>query len=209
MGSEMCIRDSDAEMQLHLHYGALPFGLAFLASTFGIAALVRARPVVPVWNRLHVSERQRPVVLASLLLAAQLTATVISGPFGLNLQLSHFTRTDAHTAAIREVIELIPPRASVAAQSGLLPHVSQRREVWEFPPAFGAQYVLLDVDLWHASHGPPGLDRDWYFARTVLPGSGYCLIVERESVQLWHLCKDPQQKNPQLLNDEVSRGPAQ
>src|SRR4051794_40891683 len=100
------------------------------------------------------------------MLAAQLTTAITSGPFGLNFQLSHYTRSESHTAAIQEVINLVPPRASLAAQSGLLPHLSQRREVWEFPPAFGAQYVVLDVASWHESHGPPGLDRDWYFART-------------------------------------------
>jgi uncharacterized membrane protein len=198
----------EAEMQLHLHYGALPYGLAFLASTFGAAAIVRSRRLQPVWKRLHLAEPQRAVALASLFLVAQLVAAVTSGPFGLNFQLSHYSRPAEHTEAIRDVIKLVPPNASLAAQSGILPHVSQRQEVWEFPPAFGAQYVLLDTASWHASHGPPGLDRDWYFARTVLPGHGYCLIVEQSSVQLWHLCKDGQEKESEPASDVIGQGPS-
>ncbi|MCS6801999.1 MAG: DUF2079 domain-containing protein [Chloroflexota bacterium] len=50
---------------------------------------------------------------------------------------------------IREAIALIPRDASLLAQTDLVPHVSQRRQIYMFPdaPVFaGADYVLLDLE---------------------------------------------------------------
>jgi uncharacterized membrane protein len=193
----------DAEMRLTLHYGALPMGLAFVASTIGIAALARSTRVDGVWRRLRIAQHQRAVVLAGGLLAVQLVAAFLNGPFGLKFDLSHYTRADENAVAVRDVLRLVPPRASVAAQSGLVPHLSQREQIWEFPPAFGAQYVVLDVTSWHTYHGPTTPERDYELARAALPASGYCLIVERGSVQLWHLCQQETGPQPADAPDAV------
>jgi hypothetical protein len=75
----------------------------------------------------------------------------------------------------------------VGAQSGLVPHLSQRREIWEFPPAFGAEYVVIDGKSWWARHGPWFPDGDYELAKAALPSTGYCLRYERDGVQLWQL----------------------
>ncbi|HET8914052.1 MAG TPA: DUF2079 domain-containing protein [Ktedonobacteraceae bacterium] len=51
-----------------------------------------------------------------------------------------------HTDLAQSIINMIPPDASVSAQSGLVPHVSQRKNIYLFPYAKdSAQYIFLDV----------------------------------------------------------------
>ena len=52
-------------------------------------------------------------------------------------------------AALETAIALegIPPEASISSQGTLLPHLSQRKEVWEFPDLRDADYVIIDRDL--------------------------------------------------------------
>jgi uncharacterized membrane protein len=55
-------------------------------------------------------------------------------------------RITAHTELAQHFIDLIPPTASVSAQSRLVPHLSQRLNVYMFPYADDrAAYILLDV----------------------------------------------------------------
>jgi uncharacterized membrane protein len=65
--------------------------------------------------------------------------------------------TNAHTALAQHFIDMIPSDASVSAQSTLVPHISQRKHIYQFPyavplsyavhpqPATMADYVFLDV----------------------------------------------------------------
>lgn len=51
-----------------------------------------------------------------------------------------------HTGLAQSIINLIPSDASVSAQSGLVPHVSQRKNIYLFPFAKdSAEYIFLDV----------------------------------------------------------------
>jgi len=174
----------DAEMGLHLHYGILPLALAFVASTMGITYLSFGRRSAGLRRALHLDSRRAPLAFAGLLLVAQLAAAVLSGPFGLRWNPSHYQQTP-HDFAVRQAISLVPPEASLAAQSGLLPHVSQRRQVWEFPPAFNADYVLIDHLTWWQVHGPPSPELNYFVASANLPHTGYCLVHEVDGVQLW------------------------
>lgn len=54
-----------------------------------------------------------------------------------------FTSTDRATA--QAAFAQIPAGASIAAQSGLAPHLSQRAQIWEFPVLNDAEYVILDT----------------------------------------------------------------
>lgn len=54
--------------------------------------------------------------------------------------------TNAHTALAQQFIAMIPPDASVSAQSSLVPHISERHKIYLFPYADdSADYIFLDV----------------------------------------------------------------
>src|SRR2546421_32306 len=63
--------------------------------------------------------------------------------FAQDFRWPHIT---AHTQLAQRFIDMIPPAASVSAQSRLVPHLSQRLNVYMFPYADDrANYILLDV----------------------------------------------------------------
>lgn len=73
----------------------------------------------------------------------------------------HWPRVTAHAALANSLLPLIPPDASVSAQSDLVPHLSERRAVYLFPDhAATADYVLLDVtgNLFPLQNTPAGYD---------------------------------------------------
>jgi uncharacterized membrane protein len=182
----------DWEMSLLLHYGVLPAALLFTCTVAGIARLAASSRLAGLWRPLSARRLQAAVVLASLVLVAEVLAAYFNGPFGRRLQLSHYRQT-SHSAAVREVLRLVPSDASVSAQSGLLPHLAQRRQAWEFPPAFGAQYVVIDRTEWFHVHGPPIPENDYHVALASLPYNGYCLLFAKDGAELWHLGHCPQQ----------------
>jgi uncharacterized membrane protein len=52
----------------------------------------------------------------------------------------------AHTELAQHFIDMIPPQASVSAQSALVPHLSHRKQIYLFPYGDNyADYILLDV----------------------------------------------------------------
>ncbi|MEO8952995.1 MAG: DUF2079 domain-containing protein [Ktedonobacteraceae bacterium] len=64
-------------------------------------------------------------------------------PFAHNFR---WPRMTMHTEIAQHVIAMIPPTASVSAQTRLVPHLSQRLSIYLFP--YGddqAEYILLDV----------------------------------------------------------------
>ena len=64
-------------------------------------------------------------------------------PFAQGFRWPHIT---AHTQLAQHFIDMIPPTASVSAQTRLVPHLSQRLNVYMFPYADDrANYILLDV----------------------------------------------------------------
>jgi hypothetical protein len=80
------------------------------------------------------------------------------------------------------VIAVVPPDAAVSAQSGLLPHLSQRRAVWEFPRLESADYVIVDRTGWRSSQaGGAGFER----TLNALPSLGYCPMLIDDGVTLY------------------------
>jgi uncharacterized membrane protein len=108
----------------------------------------------PLRKRFHLPKNSSlPHHLHSMLLALMLIYILFSVlhqdythsamPFAQDFRWPHIT---AHTQLAQRFIDMIPPTASVSAQSRLVPHVSQRLNVYMFPYADDrANYILLDV----------------------------------------------------------------
>jgi len=89
---------------------------------------------------------------------------------------------DAHDRLGAKILELVPARVPVSAQSALYPHLSHRQRMYQFPTVADADYVVLDV-----TNRPAPLDYPGYFhhARLALinprfgplaAGDGYLLL---------------------------------
>ena len=163
---------------LHLHYAILPFTLLLVAAVLGIERSARSA----VWSRIGLNRARATVVLAGVLLLGEGVAFLLGSPLGPRRFYTARYQATSHTAAVVRVLRAVPSDAALSAQSGLLPHLSHRREVWEFPQMESARYEVIDRRSWHSSQaGDAGyegtLDR--------LPALGFCPLVQVDGVELW------------------------
>jgi hypothetical protein len=115
------------------------------------------------------------------MLAAQVAGYVASSPLGGRLVPERYLPTP-HTNAVSRVLRAVPPDASLSAQSGLLPRLSQRRAVYEFPRLENAEWVVIDRKGWHSSQASgAGYER----VLSTLPAQGYCRILADDGVELY------------------------
>ena len=102
-------------------------------------------------------------------------------PPARGFDLSRFRDDQTHQHAVAAAIALIPPDASVSAQTGLAPHLAHRRTLFEFPEGIGATYVLLD------SHGDIARPYQSLYApfAAMLPNDGYTILSSDDGVTLY------------------------
>jgi hypothetical protein len=87
-------------------------------------------------------------------------------------------------AAALRVLDRIPSAVPVAASGSLLPHLSERRDIWELPAGVGVAWVAVDD-----AGGVSEQSRAAGYAAAVaaLPGRGYHRVAEGGGVTVWHL----------------------
>jgi uncharacterized membrane protein len=170
-----------AQQSLSLHYGIYPFTLLLVAAVFGAARLARASHLMPLWRALRVPVRHRATVVAGGLALTQAVAWATDSPLGGRFDPASYRRTP-HTDAIERTLALIPPDAPLSAQSNLVPHLSQRRFIRDFPRIDHAEYVVIDLKSW-------GIWQTTFeiYDRILheLPSLGFCRIVEDDGVELY------------------------
>ena len=135
------------------------------------------------WRRLpalpHLA-RTAGLALAGLSVASYFVAAALPG--GRNFYPADVGGLDRFRA-VNAVLDRIAPNAPVAASSGLVTHLSERREIWEFPAGLGVQYVVLDSTDHLTDKSRP----DYNHARSRMPGWHYRVVASAAGVTLWEL----------------------
>ncbi len=101
-------------------------------------------------------------------------------PFSKGFQ---WPQTSAHTDLGQHFMDMIPPTASVSAQSALAPHISERRSIYLFPYAdTQADYIFLDVsgDIYPFFGSRPYLHE----VKKVLLSGNYGLVAAQDGYLL-------------------------
>lgn len=173
---------------LTLHYAILPHALLTVAAVVAIARFARPGASPGAGQPAAVATRWRPylpLLLAALLLVAQTVSFLLGSSLGPRRFAPEHYRQSAHTAAIGRVIRAVPPEVPLSGQGGLLPHLSQRRAIWEFPRLGAAEYVIIDRKGWRSSQSDGA-----GYERTIaaLPSLGYCLLLAEDGVELYARC---------------------
>ncbi len=124
----------------------------------------------------------RSLSLAFLILSAAIAFWAASPfPPARGFDPARFGTDQAHWQVVAEAIALIPPDASVSAQTGLGPHLAHRTALDEFPDGIGADYILLDArgDIARPYRAlyPPAL--------AALPTEGYAPLWSRDGITLY------------------------
>ncbi|MBI2864144.1 MAG: DUF2079 domain-containing protein [Chloroflexi bacterium] len=118
-------------------YSAVLIPPIFLASVHGVGVLMRRKRGngnLYLWAAVS-------YVLVSSAVSYYLYSP---GPFSQRFRPERYV-IDEHTAQGLQIIDtMISPKASVSAQTDLVPHLSHRKEIYVFPYLHNAKYVLLD-----------------------------------------------------------------
>lgn len=171
---------------LDLQYAAPVLTLATIAALFGLArgtALLRhiagAHGFRPDLRR-QAASRVAPAVVVC---GAALIAGYVRGPFPPEHAAARWRfADDGAAAALTRVERLLPPDASLSAQTGLAPHLSQRRVQWEFPRLLGADYVILQTGGMRSTQSvQAGFDS----TAAALPEPGYMLVAGDGPIRLY------------------------
>ena len=99
----------------------------------------------------HTTKRLRrfQAGLLLLLLVYILVSVVHEDAYRSGMPLArgfHWPQVTEHTTLAQHFIDMVPPEASVSSQSKLVPHMSQRLNIYMFPYAdTQADYILLDL----------------------------------------------------------------
>lgn len=177
------------------HYSAEPLSVMFLSLIFGLRFLIRhsgrgsgLTAGEAGIQALDHSSRAGMTVGSQKLLALYLTANTITGfilfsplPPSFSADVNRFT-INSHTRLFFGLKKLIPPGASVSAQSNLVPELAFRREVYEFPVLKNAEYVFLDAKG-HIS-GQSQL-KGFFEKKSRLESLGYQLIKDEDGFQIY------------------------
>jgi uncharacterized membrane protein len=122
------------------HYAAPLVPFVIISSVYGVDFLATLG-----WKRLKIPSRKTLYLLSGVVLITSLCYHYYLGFSPLSAQVQWPAVTEHHHMA-QELIDQIPPTASVSAQFNLNPHVSQRETLYMFPNINDAEYIFLDVD---------------------------------------------------------------
>src|SRR6266852_6033114 len=106
---------------------------------------VGEKPVAASWRLERWIRPASLVVLLGFVLFNVVSVDFTYGalPFSRGFGWPHVT---AHDALAQRLIEMIPASASVSAQSTLVPHISERTNIYQFPyDDDNANYIFLDI----------------------------------------------------------------
>ena len=128
---------------IRYHYTASLLPFLFFAAIVGIQRIWRWR------NYSEIDRHARGVALGALLLTASILSYYFQspGPLARNFDPARY-EVNTHTAIGQALFQSIPAEAIVLVQTGLIPHVTDRRSVYEFPaiPFFWqAEYLVADT----------------------------------------------------------------
>lgn len=179
------LSDHPQQAALDLQYAVASITLLAVAAAFAARDIAGGRIL-----GLTIVARRRAAVAAAipaLLMATTLTAFALSSPYSPR---NPYSGADAdHREVIASAMRVIPDDASVSAQNTLLPHLSQRERIYEFPDVPPhAEWVILDASLpVTAQTLESGYDR----VLGELESWGFALSFEQAGVRLYSRSVEP------------------
>ena len=167
------LSDHPQQSQLELHYAMAPLALAWVSAVLGVERVAPGS-----WPRWMPLPRDRSLVAAAaglVVLASSVVTFVMWSPYAPGAE--RYAPGASHRAVVRDALALVPADVSVSAQNTLLPHLSRRKAIFEFPELHGAEYVVVDPSL-----PVTGQARGAGYAGKIanLPELGYELVFDHD-----------------------------
>lgn len=141
------LSDLDLIYSIKYHYTAPALPFLFFGAVIGIERILN-------WRQLQVYRAACMLAFGGLLLITSAADYyfVSAGPFSLNYDPARY-ELGAHTSIGQTLFQSIPSDAIVMVQTGLIPHLTNRRRVYEFPGTnflWQSEYLVADTtNLWY------------------------------------------------------------
>lgn len=126
--AENLLTDFSSQFSSMYQYDAVLIGGLFVATIFGIRAVLQR---LPIYNRGF-----RYLFLSAAIFVFFLRSPI--SPFTFPFELF---KTNPHWEAFREITAMIPPDVSVASPTNLTPHIARRERIYQI----GYEPVMTDV----------------------------------------------------------------
>ena len=178
------LSDHPQQSRLELHYVMAPLALAWVAATLGLERIAGGK--VPRVALTPQRRRTASGVAAAIVLVSSVTTFALWSPY--SPRAARYAPGAAHRDAITQALALVPREASVSAQHTLLPHLSRRQDIFEFPDLHGAGYVIVDPSLPVTRQT---IDAGYADAIAALRSRGYDLLFDRDGVRVYRRTQGP------------------
>ena len=158
------------QSRLELHYSMAPLALTWVGA---LLSLERA-------SRWRLGGVPLATVLSLLVVASSAVTFFAWSPYSPGEE--RYAPDAAHRAVLREALDAVPGGVAVSAQNTILPHLSRRERVDEFPDLGDAEYVIVDPSL-----PVTGQSRAAGYDEAVagMTERGFELIFDRDGVQVF------------------------
>jgi uncharacterized membrane protein len=166
---------SPHQYSIRYHYTAPLTAFVFVSAIHGARNLLTSA----VWRRRLRLPMDLPAARRALAAVLIWCAVLHYGPT-LPAYLRQYARTP-HARLTTEFLRRIPAQAAVSAQDTLVPHLSQRPEMYVFPNIAAAEYIALDTS---ASTVPLSADEYQRAVEVLLDGDAYRVIEQQGSLLL-------------------------
>jgi hypothetical protein len=181
--------------EVYFQYFGLIAGQVFIAAVYGAKRLFKTQGCSlqgsPQRTHLLSSAEKR---LAVLILVSSLFSAITISSIGLPGLTSRRFEVNAHVEMLHEVLNLIPPDASVATQNDILPHLAQRKYVvmlgWpreSTVDSLDVDFIIIDSKSPHFLYGPsPGFvpPNDALSAVLMMESEKYRPVVWADGIML-------------------------
>lgn len=172
------LSDHAEQSRLDLQYAVAPLALSIVAAAYALGDIANGRRLARAVR--GSSSHIRMVAGGAALLLVSTASFFASSPYSPLAERK--APEAAHRQAIAIALDQIPAGASVSAQGTLLPHLSQRREVWEFPDLRESEYVIVDSSLPVTAQARAA---GYESVLSTLPARGYSTIWESRTVRVF------------------------
>jgi len=181
-----------AQGSLQLHYLLVPSTVAMVIAAVAVRGRVWERGPPTLGPRCVADgfTRHGGSVWPAVLLAVPALLLLLWSPLppSFSANLDRFD-VDHHAAVARGFVREVPKDAIVSAQSPFVPHLSERRNVYQFPRVLDAEVVLLD------DTGPIPVDdlaAGYSDCLAALPRLGFDEVRYDDGISLWRKLRPAQ-----------------
>ena len=130
-----------AQGSLELHYLLVPATVAMAVAIIAAGDLARRGPSALAGPLSAAIQRIWPFLLLGVPALLWMLGSPLPPSFAADLDRFD---VDHHASVAQKFIREIPAGAIVSAQSPFVPHLSERRKLYQFPRVLDAEFVLLD-----------------------------------------------------------------